>query len=116
MKKPAAKPEPKKAPLFAPNNQKSNLMIDQNSDLNMSLASQGIDDTTKDVLAAVAQSAQSLSESETSTLETDKLDKISSEIETKDKDEDLSVPKWPKYTDPASQKDEIQTELKEVKK
>ena len=54
MKKPAAKPEPKKAPLFAPNNQKSNLMIDQNSDLNMSLASQGIDDTTKDVLAAVA--------------------------------------------------------------
>jgi hypothetical protein len=56
VKKPAAKPEPKKA-LFAPKNQKSNLMIDQNSDLNMSLASQGIDDTTKDVLAAVVQSA-----------------------------------------------------------
>ena len=102
MKKPAAKPEAKKVPLFAPNNQKSNLLLDQNSDLriNSSVASQGLDDTTKDVLAAVAQSAQSLSESEASTLETEKLDKLSSDIESKD--EDLSVPKWPKYTDPAS--------------
>lgn len=78
----------------------------------------GVDDqTTKEVLAAVAQSAQSLSESEASSLETDKLDKLSTEIETKDtSSDDLSVPKWPKYTDPSSQKDEIQIELTEVKK
>ena len=49
----------------------------------------GVDDqTTKEVLAAVAQSAQSLSESEASSLETDKLDKLSTEIETKDTSSD----------------------------
>jgi hypothetical protein len=67
-------------------------------------------------LAAVVQSAQSLSESETSSAETDKLEHMSDDIENKDKPEDLSVPKWPKYSDPSTQKDEIQQELVEVKK
>lgn len=31
-------------------------------------------------------------------------------------EEDLNVPKWPKYSDPTSQQEEIKTELVEVKK
>ena len=54
----------------------------------MQVASQGVDDQTKDVLAAVVQSAQSLSETD--------------DVEEAKDSEDLSVPKWPKYTDPSS--------------
>ena len=85
---------------------KSNLEIDQNQDLVIGNAasSNGVDETTKDVLAAVAQSAQGLSET-------------SAEIEATTEDsEDLSVPKWPKYSDPAAQKEEISKELVEVSK
>lgn len=78
-------------------------------------SSKGVDEQTKDILAAVAKSAESLSDSESSA-ETDKLEKMSDEIENKDKPEDLSVPKWPKYSDPSTQKDEIAKELIEVKK
>lgn len=78
-------------------------------------SSKGVDEQTKDILAAVAKSAESLSESD-SYAETDKLEKMSDEIENKDKPEDLSVPKWPKYSDPSTQKDEIAKELIEVKK
>jgi hypothetical protein len=104
VKKPEAK---KQATKPAPKLQgKTNLEIDQNADLVIGnvASAKGIDDQTKDVLAAVAQSAQSLSEAEASTMmETEKLKEISTEIEGEDKSEDLSVPKWPKYTDPASQ-------------
>jgi hypothetical protein len=117
VKKPEAKTQvAKPAPKLSG---KSNLEIDQNADLVIGNAasSKGIDDQTKDVLAAVAQSAQSLSEAEAATMgETEKLKEISNEIEAEDKSEDLSVPKWPKYTDPASQQAEIQAELKDVKK
>lgn len=58
-------------------------------------SSRNVDETTKDVLEAVAQSAQSLSET-TADVESEKdMDLQESE--------DLSVPKWPKYTDPATQ-------------
>lgn len=84
--------------------------------------------TKQDLISAVQQGSEDADDDDSEKVEeTKELKKASSKVvDKKDKDddseenasalaeEDLNVPKWPKYADPTSQQEEIKTELVEV--
>jgi len=86
-----------------------------------------MDSTKQDLITAVEQGSEAADEDDSKAEETTILEKHSKKIDGKDKkddeesasalaEEDLNVPKWPKYSDPTSSQDEIKAELIEVKK